>query len=158
MADRDLLQRARCLHPTPDRVQDPRFVEDRDFFDPNDSVQVKYELLRSCHVEGCDVASASARFGFSRTTFYNVYRAFLQGGIAGLLPGPSGRPRPLKLNDYVLGYLISEKAKDPRLPASQMVERLWSRYQVCLSERMIQSVWQRDRGSKKTQARGGPRV
>lgn len=155
MADRNLLQRTHCLYPTPDRVQDARFVEHQEFFDPNDSVQVKYELLRDCHVQGCDVVSASQRFGVSRTTYYNVLRAFHQGGIPGLVGHARGRPKPLKLNDYVLGYLISEKARDPNLPASKMVERLQARYDVELSTRMIQHVWQRYGVSKKTQARGG---
>jgi hypothetical protein len=52
MADTDFLQQARCLHLTPEKVHDERFQEEGSFFDPKDIVQVKYELLRSCEVEG----------------------------------------------------------------------------------------------------------
>ena len=77
MADTNFLQQARCLHLTPEKVHDERFQEESGFFDPKDIVQVKYELLRSCAVEGSDVASACMRFGFSRTTYYKVYEAFI---------------------------------------------------------------------------------
>ena len=39
MADPDLLRRTRCLHRTPERVQDERFTQQTDFFDPKDIVQ-----------------------------------------------------------------------------------------------------------------------
>ena len=82
MADPDFLLRTRCLHRTPERVQDDRFTQQTVFFDPKDIVQVKYELLRSCQVERRDVASACLDFGFSRTTYYKVQQAFLGGGLA----------------------------------------------------------------------------
>jgi len=81
MADTNFLQQARCLHLTPEKVHDERFQEEGGFFDPKDIVQVKYELVRSCEVEGSDVASACMRFGFSRTTYYKVYEGFVDSHI-----------------------------------------------------------------------------
>jgi hypothetical protein len=143
MADPDLLRRARCLHLTPERVQDERFIEQADFFDPKDIVQVKYELLRRCEVEGHDVAPTCLDFGFSRTTYYKVQQAFLDGGLPALMGQPRGRLKPIKVTDVVRGYVIAEKAKDPKLSARNMVAALKERYNVQLSERMIQYVWQR---------------
>lgn len=143
MADSVFLRRARCLHPTPERVRDERFLEQRDFFDPKDIVQVKYELIRRCQIEGDDVASACLEFGFSRTTYYKVLQAFLGGGLPALMGQPRGRLKPIKVTDIVRGYLIAEKAKNPKLSAREMVSALQERYHVQLSERMIQYVWQR---------------
>jgi hypothetical protein len=143
MADPDLLRRARCLHLTPERVQDERFIEQPDFFDPKDIVQVKYELLRRCEVEGRDVAPTCLEFGFSRTTYYKVQQAFLDGGLPALMGRPRGRLKPIKVTDILRGYLIAEKAKNPKLSAREMVPALEERYHVQLSERMIQYVWQR---------------
>jgi hypothetical protein len=150
MADADFLQRARCIHPAPGKVYDKRFQEEGSFFDPKDIVQVKYELIRSCVVEGNDVASTCVRFGFSRTTYYKVYEAFLQGGIPSLMGRPRGRPQPIKVNELVLGYLIAEKAKKPKLSASEMVTHVMNRYNVQISVRMIQHVWQHYGVSKKS--------
>ena len=154
MADPDLLRRARCLHRTPERVQDERFRQQPDFFDPKDIVQVKYELLRRCKVEGRNVASICLDFGFSRTTYYKVQQAFLGGGLPALMGQPRGRLKPIKVTDVVRGDLIAEKAKNPKLSAREMVLALEERYHVQLSERMIQYVWQRYGMLKKTKPNG----
>jgi hypothetical protein len=150
MAETNFLQRTRCLHPAPERVHDERFVQEGGFFDPKDIVQVKYELLRSCEVEHGDVASACMRFGFSRTTYYKIYEAFVHGGIPSLMGRPRGRPQPIKLNEIVLGFLIGEKAKNPKLVASEMAAHVMGRYKVQISKRMIQHVWQHYGVSKKS--------
>ena len=51
MTDAGFLQRAHCIHPAPEKVQDKRFQEKGSFFDPKNIMQAKYELLRSCIVE-----------------------------------------------------------------------------------------------------------
>ncbi len=142
MADPDLLKRARCLNHEPERVQDPYFIQQTDFFDPKDIVQVKYELLRRCEVEKKEVASTCHDFGFSRTTYYKVQRAFYNGGLPQLMGKPRGRQKPIKLTETVLGFLIAEKARNNKLTAKEMAKRLKERYQVELTERMIQYVWQ----------------
>ena len=154
MADPDFLRRTRCLHRTPERVQDDRFTQQTDFFDPKDIVQVKYELLRSCEVERRDVASTCLDFGFSRTTYYKVQQCFLEGGLPALMGRVRGRLKPIKVTDVVRGYLIAEKAKNPKLSAREMVAALKERYHVQLSERMIQYVWQRHGVLKKTKPNG----
>jgi len=154
MADPDLLRRARCLHRTPERVQDERFTQQSDFFDPKDIVQVKYELLRRCKVEGHDVASICLEFGFSRTTYYKVQQAFFYGGLPALMGQPRGRLKPIKVTDVVRGYLIAEKGRNPKLSAREMVGAIKERYHVQLSERMIQYVWQRFGVLKKTRPNG----
>ena len=50
----------------------------------------------------------------------------------------------------VLGYLIAEKAKNPKLSASEMVTQAMNRYNVQISVRMIQHVWQHHGVSKKS--------
>ena len=142
MADPDLLKRAKCLNLEPERVQDPNFIQQTDFFDPKDIVQVKYEFLRRCEVEKKEVASTCHDFGFSRTTYYNVQRAFYNGGLPQLMGKPRGRQKPIKLTETVLGFLIAEKARNNNLAAKEMAKRLKERHQVDLTERMIQYVWQ----------------
>ncbi len=155
MADPELLRRARCLHRSPENVKDERFTQQSDFFDNRDIVQVKYELLRRCEVEGSDVASTCPDFGFSRTTYYKVQQAFLSGGMPSLMGRQRGRPKPIKVTDVVLGYTIAEKAKNPKLTAKDMAAALDTRYHVHLSERMVQYIWQRYGVSKKTLSDGG---
>ena len=51
-----------AAHPHPQTVADPLF-HDSAFFDPNDLVQVKYEMLRSVEKDGRAVAEAAEAFG-----------------------------------------------------------------------------------------------
>src|SRR5262245_43416213 len=46
------------------------------YFDPQDLVQVKYEMLRRVRVDGLSVKQASSDFGFSRPSFYQAQSAF----------------------------------------------------------------------------------
>jgi hypothetical protein len=89
------------------------------------------------------VAPTCLEFGFSRTTYYKVQQAFLDGGLPALMGRPRGRLKPIKVTDVVGGYLVAEKAKNPKLSAREMAAALKERYHVQLSERMIQYVWQR---------------
>jgi hypothetical protein len=52
-------------YPRPDAVSDTLFKENP-FFDPNDLLQVRYEMLRRHSVEGASIVDVASRFGISR--------------------------------------------------------------------------------------------
>ena len=62
IAKRAALKQSGALNPRPENVRDERF-QANDFFDPNDLVQVKYEMLRRVQVDGLPIAQAADRFG-----------------------------------------------------------------------------------------------
>jgi transposase len=93
-----------ATHPHPQAVTDPLF-RDSAFFDPNDLVQVKYEMLRSVQKEGRAVVEAAQAFGLSRPVFYVAQGLFQREGLPGLLPRKRGPKRPHKLSDEVLAIL-----------------------------------------------------
>jgi transposase len=102
---RQALSEQGALHPHPEAVIDPLF-HDSAFFDPNDSVQVKYEMLRSVQKEGRAVVEAAQAFGFSRPVFYVTQALFKREGLPGLLPRKRGPKRPHKLNDEAIAVLV----------------------------------------------------
>src|SRR6202047_1224109 len=71
---RQALSTQGATHPRPQAVSDPLF-RDSAFFDPNDLVQVKYEMLRSVEQEG-----------LSRPVFYVTQELFNREGLPGLVP------------------------------------------------------------------------
>jgi hypothetical protein len=92
---RDALKRHGTLNPHPDVVTDPLF-QTGDFFDPDDLVQVKYEMLRRVRVDKHPVSQSASAFGFSRPTYYQAEADFQRDGVMGLLPekrGPPPRPQ-----------------------------------------------------------------
>jgi len=72
---RDALKRHGTLNPHPNAVTDP-LVETGDFFDRDDVVQVKYEMLRRVTVDEQSVTQSAAAFGFSRPTYYQAEADF----------------------------------------------------------------------------------
>ena len=60
---RQILRQTGTLNPRADRVTDELFTGS-DFFDPNDLLQVKYEMLRRVHSDGFTVRRAASSLVF----------------------------------------------------------------------------------------------
>ncbi len=72
---RQAVERARLLHPHPDKVLSPLF--DRiAFFDPNDKLQVKYEMLRSHEVEAAPINRTAKTLHLCLITGLRARRVF----------------------------------------------------------------------------------
>src|SRR5260221_11436813 len=112
----DRLRLAGILNAQPQRVQAAWF-QSGGFFDANDLVQVKYEMLRHARQDGVTKAQAASLFGLSRPTFYQAEAAFERDGVAGLLPQLRG-PKPAhKLTPRGMGVIESHhSAGDPMHP------------------------------------------
>ncbi|MGI8568677.1 MAG: helix-turn-helix domain-containing protein, partial [Methylocella sp.] len=82
---RQTLRRHGTLNPHPEAVTYPLF-HNSGFFDADDLVQVKYEMLRQVHVDQHSISESAGAFGLSRPSFYQAQTAFQQDGLFGLLP------------------------------------------------------------------------
>src|SRR5690348_11444241 len=87
------LRQSGTLNPAPEKVRHPLFAESV-FFDANDLLQVKYELLRSIQVEGRSIAGTAQEFGLSRPTIYEAQAHFQARGLEGLLRQKRGPKHP----------------------------------------------------------------
>ena len=115
-----VLRRHHALNPKPGTVVDPAFTADNPFFDAQDLVQVKYEMLRRVRQEGRPVTEAAANFGFSRPSFYEAQSSFEVGGVPALLPQRPGPKRAHKLSEEVLDRVESALADAPSLNSQQL--------------------------------------
>jgi transposase len=97
----DRLRELGALNPQPQRVHAAWF-DSTGFFDANDLVQVKYEMLRHARQDGVTKAEAASLFGLSRPTFYMAEAAFARDGISGLLPHSRAPKSPHKLTPEVM--------------------------------------------------------
>ena len=104
---RRALEAAGLVHPRPEAVTSPLFVDGDPFFFALDKVQVKYEMLRYHVVDGASVSAAARSHGYSRAEFYLVAAAFERSGMTGLLDEKRGRKGPTKLSPEVQGFLDS---------------------------------------------------
>jgi transposase len=134
---RQALRAQGAAHPHPEAVTDPLF-RDSAFFDPNDLVQVKYEMLRSVRQEGRSVVEAASASGLSRPVFYVTQELFEREGLPGLLPRKRGPKRPHKLNDESLAVLAQAVQKAGRmLKGDELAELLAQRFGVEAHPRSI---------------------
>ena len=140
-----LLKQHGCLNRRPQLVCDPLFAE-HDFFDREDLVQVKYEMLRRVRVDGASVSEAASRFGFSRPSFYAARERFESEGLAGFLPRRSGPQEGHKLSEEVLDFLEEVLGSEvPPPQPSQLVQRVQQRFGVRVHARSIERALDRRR-------------
>jgi transposase len=134
------------LNPRSEGVSNELF-QTHEFFDPDDLVQVKYEMLRQVVVEHSTVAEAAAGFGLSRPSYYEAEAAFEEGGLLGLVPQKRGPRRAHKLSAEVMQFLRAAKAEDPTLSGAVLRERLWTERRLRVHRRSIERALAR--GQKK---------
>ena len=119
-------------------MRDPAFTEGSPFFDPEDLVQVKYEMLRRVREEGERVTQASAAFGFSRPSFYAAQAAFREAGLPGLVPQRPGPRRAHKLSEPVLALLEQALAAEPSLTSAALAGLLEERLALKVHPRSVE--------------------
>jgi len=145
-AKRQALLQSGTLNKSAAKVADPKF-KNIAFFDPNDIVQVKYEMLRSAQKNGAGVLKASETFGFSRITFYKTEKAFKKSGLAGLLPRRKGPRRAHKLTEEVIEFVSRLVEQKPDIKSAELVEKIKDRFNLSVHKRSIERAI--DRSKKK---------
>jgi hypothetical protein len=122
------LRQRGCLNPDPGRVTDELFVGS-EFFDPQDLVQVKYEMLRRVRAEQGTVSRAAADFGFSRPSFYEAQHQLDQHGLVGLVPKKRGPRAGHKLTPEIVDALEQARSEDPSLSNEDLVRLVRTRFE-----------------------------
>ncbi len=134
------LREAGLLHAHPERVLDRLFLEQTDFFDSHDVLQVRYELLRAHLVEGDKIAGVCRRFGVSRQTFYKFLARFLEHGSGGLLPGRPGPKGPSKLSLEVMRFAEEQLSLDNEISGAALASQIDSQLGVAIHKRTVEKL------------------
>jgi transposase len=129
-----------ALNPAPERVSAPPFVSHAEFFDAEDKLQVRYELLRAPAQGEMSVSEACRAFGVSRQTFYTLRRAFAAQGLGGLLDAKRGRKGPLKATIEVVEFVRASKREQPEASAATLAARVAERFGVSLHRRTVERL------------------
>ena len=137
------LRHQHALNPRPDRVRDPAFTSGNPFFDAQDLVQVKYEMLRRVREDGQRVSEVSATFGFSRPSFYEAQAAFEESGLPGLLPRRPGPRRAHKLSEAVLDVLEAALSEQPRRNSTDLAHLVEARFGLSVHPRSVERALRR---------------
>jgi transposase len=133
----EVLQQQGTLNPRAQDVTHPLFQQSA-FFDPQDLLQVKYEMLRQVRAENQTVRHAALAFGFSRPSFHQAQAAFEQGGLPGLLPRKRGPQHAHKLTAAVMKFLAQARAAEPALSAPELAQQVAKHFGVRVHPRTIE--------------------
>jgi len=123
-------------------VTDELFNES-EFFDPQDLVQVKYEMLRKVHKEGESVSHAASSFGFSRPSFYKILADFERDGIPGLLPRKRGPRGGHKLTNEVLEFIKKRSTERQPIVISTLLEEVEKHFGIRVHRRSLERALKR---------------
>ena len=133
---RSFLRENGTLNPRPQVVKSEMF-RDNEFFDPDDLLQVKYEMIRLVEIDRQSVTEAAKTFGFSRPSFYQAQAAFQDSGLAGLLPHKRGPRSGHKLTPDLMNFVTELRTADPQVSSSQLASRIAERFGVSVHPRSI---------------------
>lgn len=134
---RERLRRLRVLNPDAQRVQAPLF-QSGDFFDPQDMVQVKYEMLRHAHRGDASKSAAAALFGLSRPAFYQAETDFRHQGLSGLLPKQRGPKGAHKLTAEVMAFIEARLDADGGIHARTLAQEMTTALGLTVHPRSIE--------------------
>ncbi len=124
------------INPSPGKVRDPLFLNE-EFFDPNDIVQVKYELLRRVQVEGVSITKAVKNFGFSRLSFYRILTVFEKLGLSGLIPRKRGPREAHKMTAAILEFIDSKIQNTPSITSVTLKNLIEEKFGLSVHSRSI---------------------
>jgi transposase len=133
---RSFLRQQGTLNPRPQKVQHESF-RGSEFFDPEDLLQVKYEMLRQVDVDKQPVSQAAKSFGFSRPSFYQAQAAFHEAGLTGLLPHKRGPRSGHKLTSELMKFVTQLRVAEPGISSPQLADRIAQRFSISVHPRSI---------------------
>src|SRR5258708_11125936 len=102
-----------ALNPAPEKVLAEPFRSHAEFFDAEDRLQVRYEMLRGPAQGEMSVVEACRLFAVSRQTFYTLRRALEARGIARLPGGQRGRKGPANAPPEAARFVRRAHARGP---------------------------------------------
>lgn len=123
-------------------VMDELFLG-HEFFDPEDLIQVKYEMLRRVRQDHMSVSEAAKKFGFSRVSYYQIQQAYDQNGLAGLMPRQRGPKHAHKLTETILSFVADCRNRIPSLRAPGLAKKIQERFGVSVHPRSIERALKR---------------
>ncbi|WP_218511787.1 helix-turn-helix domain-containing protein [Variovorax sp. dw_308] len=143
----DRLRELGALNPQPQRVHAAWF-DSAGFFDANDLVQVKYEMLRHARQDGVTKAEAASLFGLSRPTFYLAEASFAREGISGLLPQPRRPKSAHKLTPEVMTVINEHHLGSSPIQARTLAQLVHKQLGISVHPRSIERAIARKKNAE----------
>jgi len=132
------------FNPSSEEVQDDLF-RSQGFFDPQDLIQVKSEMIRRVEQDGWTITSAAATFGYSRPAYYAAKKALEVHGLSGLIPKKRGPHGARKLTDAVMDFVDQLRSENPDMHLAEVVKKIDDQFHVKVHRRSLERALVRRR-------------
>jgi transposase len=143
------LKKEGTVHPNPDKVSTD-LLADSSFFDANDLMQMKYEMLRSVSVDKQSVAEAASIFGLSRVAYYRAKEQYQRHGLAGLLPYRRGPKYAHKFTPEVMSFINDQLSATSERPNWNILsKRIEEKFKIKVHPRSVERAAKRKKNGKK---------
>ncbi len=143
------LKKEGTLHPNPENVHTGLLAESS-FFDGNDLMQMKYEMLRSVSVDKQSVAETAKTFGLSRVAYYHAQEQYQKHGLAGLLPNRRGPKHTHKFIPEVMSFIDEQLTKTGgQLSWIILSEKIEEKFKIMVHPRSVERAVKRKKNVKK---------
>jgi transposase len=119
------------------------------FFDPQDFVQVKYEMLRHALIKNISKSETVKLFGVSRPTFYEAEAAFAKSGLIGLLPQQRGPKDAHKLNIKVMTFIEARINKNSKISIQELIKLIHNQFKISIHPRSVERAIARKKKQRK---------
>lgn len=143
------LKLQRSFNKNGQKLRDETYLSS-DFFDPNDVIQVKYEMLRKVEFEKQPISKVSALFGFSRVAYYKAKKDLKEGGLSNLTNKTMGPKRSHKLNQEILDFVISSRKDDSTLTLKTILDSIKVEFNVVIHRRTLERALAKSESKKST--------
>lgn len=134
------LKKEGCININASNVKADIFNDGNNFFDKNDIVQTRYEMIRSVEKNKFSINAASDMYGVSRISFYKTKKAFDAYGIQGLFPKKKGPKAAYKLTPDVIRFLESEIKSDSQIKSDKLAKKVLEKFGYSVHARTIEKA------------------
>ena len=142
------LKKEGTLHPNPNRVRTDLLAKSP-FFDANDLMQMKYEMLRSVSADQQSVAKAARTFGLSRVAYYHAQKQYQRHGLAGLLPQRRGPRHPHKFTPEMTSFINKQLTETGGRPDWNLLSKqIESEFGIKVHPRSVERAVKQKKGPK----------
>jgi len=139
MEKKEVLSQLGALNKNPEKVTNYLFKK-HDFFDPQDKVQIKYEMLRANQVDGQKITHICTQYNYSREAFYVILRKFKHQGIVGFLEGSRQKKNTIMINQDIAKMIIQMKFENPDISGAKLAQKINATFNADYKKRAIEKA------------------
>ncbi len=130
------LRKSNTFNPKRDKIKDSIFKDE--IMDPQDLLQVRYEMVRAIEYDNKPIGEVSSAYGVSVTTARRYIDDLKKGGLKALVPGPKGPAGPSKLKKEASDFIDNYHKNNPKAGGAKIHAALEAKLRLGISKRTVE--------------------